>query len=60
MIVSLFVFLFGVVFVVQFFLMGVLEGEIEVFDYYVVMGVGVVFIIGLVLFCIFYLLQEVG
>jgi putative ABC transport system permease protein len=60
MIVSLLALLLGAVFAVQLPLMGVLEGEIEAFDYYVAMGVGAAFIIGLVLLCTFYPSQEAG
>jgi putative ABC transport system permease protein len=58
--VSLLAILLGVVFAVQLPILGVLQEEIEAFDYYVAMGAGAVLIIGLVLLCTFYPSQQAG
>ncbi|MBV6655661.1 MAG: FtsX-like permease family protein [Mameliella sp.] len=60
MVVSLLALLLGLIFAVQLPLMGVLEGEIIASDYYVAMGIGVVFVIALVLLCTLYPSQEAG
>ncbi|NRA52324.1 MAG: ABC transporter permease [Phaeodactylibacter sp.] len=60
MVVSLLALLLGLIFAVQLPLMGVLEGEIMASDYYVAMGIGVVFVIALVLLCTLYPSQEAG
>lgn len=60
MMVSLLALLLGILFAVQLPLMGVLQGEVEAFDYYVAMGVGAAFIIALVLLCTYFPSQQAG
>lgn len=60
MLVSLLAIMLGVVFAVQLPWLGVLEGEVEVFDYYVAIGAGAALIIALVLLCTFYPSQQAG